>query len=147
MKKVTASILCGQRQDPFALKMRDLVPKLIEEIRELTSTLRSLVPKEIKNKVFIRYSHTTSATEPIIAETISRIGAEWIAMREKLGINAKITLHNSRHTMATRLLRTGSNHVQAAEALGDTVGSIENSYSATVSKLETMSLPGGAPYQ
>jgi len=143
MKKVSVSILCGYRQDPFALRMRKLVPELISEIKELTSTLRDISPKKIKNKVFIRYGHSTGAAEPIIVETLTRIGAEWCSMRKELDISTKITLHNSRHTMATRLLRTGSNYVQAAEALGDVVGTILNSYSATVSKLETMSLPKG----
>lgn len=141
-KKVSASVLCGNRKDPFAKAMHRLVPEIIREITELTETIRNRAPNKIKNKVFIRHGQNTM-TDPIIVEKLGRTGAEWTAIKKELGITTKVTLHNARHTMATRLIRTGSNYIQAAEALGDAAITVKRNYSATVSKLETMSLPKG----
>jgi len=143
IKKVSVSILCGYRQDPFALRMRDLVPELVQEVKDLTRMLRGLAPKEIRSKLFIRHGYKVSKANPVMVETYNQIRAEWGTIKEQLDINPRITLHKSRHTTATLLLRTGSNYAQAGEALGDTANTIKNNYSATISKLETMSLARG----
>jgi hypothetical protein len=129
--------MIGQRTDPFSKAMPELLPKLYKEALEITSVYRHLLPDDIKKFLFVVKGKRGMLYSKIRSNLI------WDRIKKlfkHLGIDAAKTPHTARHTMATALILAGGTVQDAADALGDEIEAISQSYHEYTSRQDTLKL-------
>lgn len=144
MEVVSLASLKGERKDPFALVMDDLVPSLLDEAIKITQVHRDVVVPDLKEYIFLEESASPGKKGLYYPISTSRLSDRLVELRKILGLPDGFTGHQSRHSGATRLIRSGSSIALVAAALGDGIETTMKSYIDTVSQRETMALKRGA---
>lgn len=129
--------MIGQRSDPFAKAIPELLPKLCDKALEITSKYRHLLPNDIKEFLFVDAA--------IKGKLYSKISSNRISKRMKklfkyLGVDSTKTPHTARHSMATALILAGGTVQDAADALGDETKTISSCYQEYTSRQDTLKL-------
>ncbi|MFC2073437.1 tyrosine-type recombinase/integrase [Campylobacterota bacterium] len=143
METVSLASLKGERRDPFALYMEELIPSLLDEAVKISRAHRKVAGDNLKDCLFLEESTAPGKKglyHPIAKNAISN---RITVLRKELGLPKGFIAHQARHTGATRLIRAGSNLSQVAAALGDSTKTTEKSYIDTVTQRETMSTERG----
>lgn len=143
MEVVSLASLKGERKDPFALVMDDLVPSLLDEAIKITQEHRDVVAPELKEYIFLEESESPGKKGLYYPISTFRLSDRLVELRKILGLPDGFTGHQSRHSGATRLIRSGSSIALVAAALGDGIETTMKSYIDTVSQRETMALKRG----
>jgi len=130
--------LVGQRQDPFAQVLEELIPKLFKEALDITKPYRKHLPDSLSNLLFVEKKNGNKRLFGVI-----QTPTVWKKMKlffQKIGVNPSRNPHEFRHYLATHLILAGGTIMDAADALGDTTKTVAKNYHKYADRIDTLKL-------
>lgn len=136
---VPLALLAGNRTDISPTEIENLMKIFVDEILCITSDYRSLAPEHEKDTLFIVKKFSVSRKK--LAGRLESTGhhVRMAKIRKKYSLS-KLQLHTFRHTIITKLIRSGSSMEIAARAIGDTIDTVKNYYEGELTRIETLKL-------